>query len=72
MNVTGVMAINGILCRMLFDHNKDSHDFYVQESYVIDWMYPYLEPHGLILKLNKEPSDSLRATGSTGRTAWPG
>lgn len=38
--VGGVMAINGILCRMLFDHNKDRHAFFVEESYVIDWMYP--------------------------------
>lgn len=53
--VGGVMAINGILTRMIFDKNKDKHSFYIEESYVIPWMYPYLEPHGIILKLNKEP-----------------
>lgn len=30
-------------------------DFYVEESYVIKWMYPYLEPHGLIMKINPQP-----------------
>lgn len=53
--VSGVMEINGILCEMIFEHNKDTHDFFVEESYVLRWMYPYLEPHGLIMKLNKEP-----------------
>jgi tetratricopeptide (TPR) repeat protein len=53
--VQGVMTINGILARMIFEANKAKHDFYVEESYVIPWMYPYLTPHGLIMKINKEP-----------------
>lgn len=48
----GVMEINGILCEMIFKQNRERHDFYVEESYVIPWMYPYMTPHGLILKLN--------------------
>jgi tetratricopeptide (TPR) repeat protein len=28
--------------------------FYVEESYVLPWMYPYLTPHGLIMKINNE------------------
>jgi tetratricopeptide (TPR) repeat protein len=50
----GVMEINGILCEMIFERNKSRHDFYVEESYVIRWMYPYLTPHGLIMKINAE------------------
>jgi tetratricopeptide (TPR) repeat protein len=57
--VQGVMTINGILAKMIFENNKRLHDFYVEESYVIPWMYPYLEPHGLIMKINKEPLDGL-------------
>ena len=53
--VGGVMAINGILAKMIFDHNKARHEFYVEESYVIPWMYEYLTPHGLIMKINREP-----------------
>ena len=53
--VGGVMTINGILAELIFKENKAKHDFYVEESYVIGWMYPYLTPNGLILKLNKEP-----------------
>ncbi|MFA7173362.1 MAG: DUF2723 domain-containing protein [Kiritimatiellia bacterium] len=50
----GVMEINGILCDMMFAKNKSRHDFYIEESYVIRWMYPYLTPHGLIMKINSE------------------
>ena len=53
--VGGVMRINGILCRWIFDKNKDKHAFYVEESYVIPWMYPYLEPYGIIMKINNNP-----------------
>lgn len=51
----GVMEINGVLTKMMFDHEKRRRAFYVEESYVIQWMYPYLTPHGLIMKINPEP-----------------
>ena len=50
----GVMEINGILAKMIFERNKWKHGFYVEESYVIRWMYPYLTPNGLIMKINPE------------------
>ncbi|MBL7114286.1 MAG: DUF2723 domain-containing protein [Kiritimatiellae bacterium] len=50
----GVMEINGILAQMIFEYNNYKHDFYVEESYVIPWMYPYLTPHGLIMKINQK------------------
>ena len=59
--VQGVMTINGILARMIFEANKDKHDFYVEESYVIPWMYPYLTPHGLIMKINRDQLPELPA-----------
>lgn len=49
-----VMGINALLARIVFDHNPD-RDFYIEESFPLAWMYPYLEPHGLIFKLNREP-----------------
>ncbi|MFC1452212.1 protein O-mannosyl-transferase family [Verrucomicrobiota bacterium] len=52
-----VMEINGILAQTIFEHNNYRHDFYVEESYVIKWMYPYLTPHGLIMKINSEKTD---------------
>ena len=57
--IAGVMQINGILVRLIFDRNKADHPFFVEESYVVPWMYPFLEPAGLILKLNAEPLPEL-------------
>ena len=81
--VAGVMKINALLCRQLFDNNQQitetqttpatrpvgaahvpkaptrpyqTRAFYMEESYPMPWMYPYLTPHGLILKLNNQPT----------------
>ena len=40
-----VMEINAIIAKQIFEHNKSLHDFYVEESYAMQWMYPYLTPH---------------------------
>ena len=50
--------LDGAIARLIFDMNKDTHAFFVEESHAIDWMYPYLEPHGQILKLNPRPSEA--------------
>ena len=53
-----VMTINGLIAKTVFDRNPD-REFYVQESFPLDWMYPHLSPHGLILKLNRQPVATL-------------
>ncbi len=53
-----VMEINGLLARNLFQNNP-RRDFYLEESYPIEWMYPYLTPHGLIFQLNRKPLSRL-------------
>jgi hypothetical protein len=61
VQVTGeaaVMGINALIVQTLFDHNTNC-EFYVEESQPLDWMYPYLLPHGLIFKLNREPLPAL-------------
>jgi beta-lactamase regulating signal transducer with metallopeptidase domain len=55
-----VMSINGLLTKLIFDRNP-GHEFYVEESFPLDWMYPYLTPNGLIMKINREPLPSLSA-----------
>ncbi|MGO9203327.1 MAG: protein O-mannosyl-transferase family [Limisphaerales bacterium] len=49
-----VMTINGQLTKILFDQNP-GNEFYVEESAPIKWMYPYLTPFGIIMKLNRQP-----------------
>jgi hypothetical protein len=51
---TAVMEINGLLVKTIFEKNPD-REFYIEESFPLDWMYPYLEPHGLIMKINRQP-----------------
>ncbi|MBG88045.1 MAG: membrane protein [Verrucomicrobiales bacterium] len=48
-----VMAINGLLTKNIFDKNPD-HEFYVEESFPLDWMYPHLTPYGIIMKINRQ------------------
>jgi beta-lactamase regulating signal transducer with metallopeptidase domain len=53
-----VMKINGLLTKIIFDRNP-AREFYVEESFPLAWMYPYLEPHGLIMKINRQPLPQL-------------
>jgi tetratricopeptide (TPR) repeat protein len=66
----GVMEINGILAQMIFERNRQQRAFFVEESYVIPWMYPYLTPYGLILKLNPEPTEITDAMVTEGHEFW--
>jgi hypothetical protein len=62
IQVTGqvaVMEINALLVKSIFQKNPD-REFYVEESFSLDWMYSYLSPHGLIFKLHSKPLTELR------------
>ena len=62
------MAMNGVLAKMIFEHGNSHHEFYLEESYVIPWMYPYMEPAGLIMKVAKVPLP----TPQENRDLWDG
>jgi Flp pilus assembly protein TadD len=49
-----VMAINGLLTKVIFDHNPNN-EFFIEESFPLDWMYAYLTPYGIIMKINRQP-----------------
>lgn len=53
-----VMAINGLLVRDIVQANPN-HEFYIEESFALDWMYPYLEPAGPIFKLRHAAREAL-------------
>ncbi|MGH7950371.1 MAG: protein O-mannosyl-transferase family [Limisphaerales bacterium] len=53
-----VMMINGLLCKVIFDHNP-TNKFYVEESFPLDWMYPYETPSGVIMKIHRNPLPTL-------------
>jgi hypothetical protein len=67
-----VMGINALLARIIFDKNPQP-EFYVEQSFPLDWMYPHLEPHGLIMKLNRAPLDQISpATVKRDEEYWSG
>ncbi len=53
-----VMSINGLLTKVIFEQNPDN-EFYVEESFPLDWMYPYLTPFCDIMKINRQPVPEL-------------
>lgn len=67
--VQGVMHINGYLSHMIFRANA-AHEFYLEESYPIPWMMDYLEPHGLIMKINRRPVEMTDDIVARDRAFW--
>ncbi|MCX6898148.1 MAG: tetratricopeptide repeat protein [Verrucomicrobia bacterium] len=62
VNIQGVQAvnaINAIIARQMFERERNNRGFYVEESFALPWMYPHLEPHGIIMKLNRDPLPKL-------------
>jgi len=53
-----VMSINGLLTKVMFDHNP-TNEFFVEESFPLEWMYPHLTPFGVIMKINRQPLPTL-------------
>ena len=61
MQVSGqvaVMMINGLLCKVIFDHNP-KNEFFIEESFPLPWMYPYEMPFSIIMKINRKPLPEL-------------
>jgi hypothetical protein len=53
-----VMGINALMAKVIFDKNPN-HEFFVEESLPLEWMYPHLTPHGVIMKVNRQPLPSI-------------
>ena len=54
------MRINGLIAEKFF-HDNPQKGFYIEESFPLDWMYPYLTPYGLIFELNREVQPEITA-----------
>jgi tetratricopeptide (TPR) repeat protein len=53
-----VMAINALLAKVIFEKNP-GHEFFIEESFPLEWMYPYLTPFGIIMKINRNTLPEL-------------
>jgi len=47
-------AVNSALARLIFDRNPD-RQFFVEQSFPLEWMYPHLVPHDLIMAVSRQP-----------------
>lgn len=55
-----VMAINAMIAKTIFDANP-KQEFYIEESFPLEWMYPHLSPNGPIMKINRQPLPEMTA-----------
>ena len=52
---------HSVVTRLIWEKNRDAHDFFVEESFPLDWSYDYALPHGLVYQILKEPLKELPA-----------
>lgn len=53
-----IMGINALMTKAIFDKNP-IREFFVEESYPLDWMFPHLTPFGMIMKINRSDIPEL-------------
>lgn len=64
LEVVGVDQVNHInfqLTHLIIDRNAADHSLYIEESFTIPTLTPYLRPHGLIFKIEDRPVRLTRA-----------
>jgi hypothetical protein len=64
-----VMGIHALLVKWILDHNPKP-DFYYEESYPLESIYPYLLPNGLIFKINHQPLSVLSVSDINANDAF--
>jgi tetratricopeptide (TPR) repeat protein len=52
---------HSVVTRLIWEKNRDAHEFFVEESFPLDWSYDHAEPHGLIYKIHREPLKEIPA-----------
>ncbi len=46
---------HSVVTRLIWEKNRDAHEFFVEESFPLEWSYDHALPHGLVYKINKDP-----------------
>ncbi len=52
---------HSIVTRLIWEKNKDLHEFFVEESFPLEWSYDHALPHGLVYQITKEPLKEIPA-----------
>lgn len=54
-----LFELHGILAQMIFEKNKDQHEFFIEMHVPLEWTWPHLEPAGLLMRISPEPLEGL-------------
>lgn len=52
---------HSVVTRLIWEKNRDAHEFFVEESFPLKWSYDHAEPHGLVYKIHREPLKEIPA-----------
>jgi tetratricopeptide (TPR) repeat protein len=52
---------HGVVTRLIWEKNRDAHEFFVEESFPLEWSYDHAEPHGLLYKIHRKPLKEIPA-----------
>ena len=69
------VGLNSAVAEWIFLHNRDKNDgtprqFFVEESFPMQWSYPYAIPHGLCYEINHDKLDALPPGTAERDLAW--
>lgn len=72
---TDPAALNSAVAEWIFLKNRDKKDgsprqFFVEESFPMQWSYPYAIPHGLCYEINHDKMESLPPGTAEKDLAW--
>ena len=54
-------APHSVVTRLIWEKNRDAHEFFVEESFPLTWSYDHALPHGLVYKINRQPLTEIPA-----------
>ena len=52
---------HSVVTRLIWEKNRDAHEFFVEESFPLVWSYDHALPHGLVYQISKEPLKEIPA-----------
>ncbi len=52
---------HSVVTRLIWEKNRDAHEFFVEESFPLAWSYDHALPHGLCYQIMKEPQKEIPA-----------
>lgn len=52
---------HSVVTRLIWEKNRDAHEFFVEESFPLAWSYDYALPHGLCYRIMKDPQKEIPA-----------